>query len=372
MTIRPDTDDYLSLFLNDIPMMDVRAPVEFGKGAFPQSANLPLMDDEERRQVGICYKEKGQDAAIRLGHQLVSDDIKSSRITQWTDFVQKHPQGFLYCFRGGLRSRTTQQWIKETGLDYPLIKGGYKAMRRFLIDSLQQLINEVPFVLLGGQTGTGKTRFIEHVDNSLDLEGIANHRGSSFGRRVQPQPSQINFENNLSIALLKAHHLTKKKPILLEDESRLIGLNALPLEFKKAMENSPIIVLEAPLEERIEITLDDYVIQLRQEYESTLGAEQGFEAFKTHLIQSLLRIKKRLGGARTKELELLMEAAFVEQKTSGKLDLHRQWIRHLLVEYYDPMYHYQLEQKKHKVVFSGTKEMIFDWLSCQTNPSPRI
>jgi tRNA 2-selenouridine synthase len=347
-------------------MMDVRAPVEFDKGAFPNTANLPLMNDEERRLVGICYKEKGQDAAIELGHQLVSGDIKAERIAQWTDFAQKHPQGYLYCFRGGLRSRTTQGWIREAGIDYPLVKGGYKAMRRFLIDSLTQLVDEIPFVILGGQTGTGKTRLIEQVKNSLDLEGIANHRGSSFGRRVQPQPSQIDFENNLSIALLKAYHRTNKQPILLEDESRLIGINALPLEFKKAMEKSPIIVLEAPLEERIEMTLEDYVIQLRQEYESTLGAEQGFEAFQSHLLQSLQRIKKRLGGARTKEIEAQMQSAFLEQKTTGNLDQHRQWIKHLLVEYYDPMYHYQLEQKSHKVLFSGTKEEIINWFNHQS------
>lgn len=105
MPSRPDTSDYLALFLNDAPLMDVRAPVEFSKGSFPGAINAPLMNDEERHRVGICYKEKGQDEAIRLGHQLVAGDIKAQRIEAWRRFTADHPDGYLFCFRGGLRSR---------------------------------------------------------------------------------------------------------------------------------------------------------------------------------------------------------------------------------------------------------------------------
>ena len=112
--------DYRHIFLNDVPMMDVRAPVEFGQGAFPGVANLPLMDDGERQQVGTCYKHKGQEAAIALGHQLVSGATKRQRIEAWAQFAQTHPQGVLYCFRGGLRSQIVQQWLlNEAGIDYP-------------------------------------------------------------------------------------------------------------------------------------------------------------------------------------------------------------------------------------------------------------
>ena len=119
MTTRRDTENYLDLFLNDIPMMDVRAPVEYEKGAFPHTINQPLMNDEERHLVGIRYKQKGQDSAIELGNELVCGEIKTKRIEQWLAFAQKHPEGYLYCFRGGLRSRTTQQWIREAGIEYP-------------------------------------------------------------------------------------------------------------------------------------------------------------------------------------------------------------------------------------------------------------
>ena len=104
--MRDDTADYRALFLEDVPLMDTRAPVEFARGAFPTAANLPIMTGEERHQVGICYKEHGQAAAIELGHRLVSGDTRDARIAGWCDFARQHPDGYLYCFRGGLRSRT--------------------------------------------------------------------------------------------------------------------------------------------------------------------------------------------------------------------------------------------------------------------------
>ena len=134
MPERPDTDDYRALFLSPVPMMDMRAPAEFVRGAFPSALSLPLMSDEERAQVGICYKRQGQAAAIELGHQLVSGELKARRLAQWAAFARQHPQGYLYCFRGGLRSHTAQRWLREARIDDPLITGGYKAMRRFLLE----------------------------------------------------------------------------------------------------------------------------------------------------------------------------------------------------------------------------------------------
>ena len=125
--------DYRHLFLNGVPMMDVRAPVEFAQGAFPGVVNRPLMDDGERQQVGTCYKHKGQDAAIALGHQLVSGATKQARIAAWAQFAQDHPGGVLYCFRGGLRSQIVQQWL-HAELEKPLDPAEVAA--RFTLDSL--------------------------------------------------------------------------------------------------------------------------------------------------------------------------------------------------------------------------------------------
>src|SRR5690554_2823912 len=186
--MRENTDDYRSLFLRGVPMMDVRAPIEFSKGAFPEVVNHPLMDDEERRKVGTCYKEQGQAAAITLGHELVNGDLKDARVAAWKAFVEANPNGYLYCFRGGLRSQLVQQWLAEAGVEYPRVIGGYKAMRRYLIDSLDEAVRDCPLVLVAGMTGTGKTEVISALDNGVDLEGCAHHRGSSFGRHATPQP----------------------------------------------------------------------------------------------------------------------------------------------------------------------------------------
>ncbi|WP_315982767.1 rhodanese-like domain-containing protein [Aliamphritea spongicola] len=146
--MREDTLNYRQLFLNDTPMIDLRAPVEFKQGAFPSAVSLPLMSNEEREKVGTCYKQQGQDAAIKLGHKLVSGEIKEQRMAAWKAFVEENPEGYLYCFRGGLRSRTTQQWLKEAGADYPLVTGGYKALRNFLLDEIEATCEELPFILL--------------------------------------------------------------------------------------------------------------------------------------------------------------------------------------------------------------------------------
>jgi tRNA 2-selenouridine synthase len=194
-----DCTDYRDIFLNDRPMMDARAPVEFLKGSFPGVVNLPLMNDHERQRVGTCYKQHGQQAAVELGHQLVSGAIKTERVQAWADFARAHPDGLLYCFRGGLRSQIVQQWLKdEAGIDYPRVGGGYKAMRTFLLDTMDQAVAQCDFVLLGGMTGTGKTEVLTQLNNGLDLEGYANHRGSSFGKSAPAASSSSCWKTRVA------------------------------------------------------------------------------------------------------------------------------------------------------------------------------
>lgn len=362
MPSRPDTSDYLSLFLNDVPLMDVRAPIEFSKGSFPSAINAPLMNDEERHRVGICYKEKGQDKAIELGHQLVSGDLKAQRIEAWKRFTATNPQGYLFCFRGGLRSRLTQQWIKDSGIEFPLIQGGYKAMRRFLIDSLEALTASSEFVILSGRTGTGKTRVLNQLPNPVDLEGLANHRGSSFGRQVTPQPSQIDFENRLAVAMLKAHHHVGGS-VYLEDESRLVGRCALPESLRNRMAAAPLMVLDQPIEERVRIIREDYVDQMTADYVERDGTEAGWLNFRDYLLSALDRIRKRLGGERHSRLRQMMEDALDRQHRTGETGAHHEWIEALLQDYYDPMYDYQLSQKEGRIIVKGGPETIIGWAS---------
>ncbi|MFH0192423.1 tRNA 2-selenouridine(34) synthase MnmH [Pseudomonas sp. PsB] len=369
--MRPDCTDFRQLFLDDVPMMDMRAPVEFAKGAFPGAVNLPLMNDQERQKVGTCYKQKGQAEAIVLGHKLVSGEIKQARLEAWAKFAEDHPEGYLYCFRGGLRSHLVQKVLRdEKGIDYPLVEGGYKAMRHFLLETTQQAVAQCDFVLVGGLTGTGKTDVLHLLDNELDLEGYANHRGSSFGKRATAQPAQIDFENRLAIDVLKKRARGIEQ-FVLEDEGRIVGSCTVPLELYQGMQQYPLVWLEDSLANRVERILRDYVIDLSAEFVSLHGAEDGLRLFAETLLQSMGRIHKRLGGERHQRLSEILRQALDEQQRSGSVELHRVFIESLLSEYYDPMYAYQRAAKAERIEFAGDAVEVREYLKARALREPR-
>jgi len=358
----PQFDDLASLFLNDVPLLDVRAPVEFEQGAFPNSINIPLMTDEEREAVGIRYKEQGQDAAILLGAELVTEEGRAQRKKQWAEFFDKNPQGLLYCFRGGLRSQISQQWIvDETGKDYPRVAGGYKAMRRFLIESIERISAEIPIVVLGGRTGSGKTRVLKKLNNSIDLEGLANHRGSAFGPTATPQPTQINFENALAIDLLK-QEAAGAKFLVIEDEARNVGSLGIPQALYDAMQESPLVKLEVSQEERNEVSIKEYIVDTQAHFNSVYGEQEGAIKLSEHLLNSLSKIQKRLGGVRYQEAKDQMESAIELRLTTGSQDGFIPVVNTLLVDYYDPMYDYQFEKKTDRVCFKGSVDEVLGFL----------
>ncbi|MDE1164654.1 MAG: tRNA 2-selenouridine(34) synthase MnmH [Pseudomonas sp.] len=360
--MRDNAVDFTEVFLNDRPLMDVRAPVEFDKGAFAHAINRPLMNDSEREKVGTCYKQQGQQAAIELGHRLVSGELKQARIEQWAAFARQHPDGYLYCFRGGLRSQITQQWLKsEAGIEFPRISGGYKALRSFLLEQIEQAVTQCDFVLVGGLTGSGKTEVLAQLPNNLDLEGHANHRGSSFGRHATAQPSQISFENNLAVDVLKKRAAGHRQ-FVLEDEGRAVGSLAVPLSMFRKMQATPMVWLQDSLDSRVERILKDYVVDLRAEFVAVHGQEQGFERFADRLQQSLAAIVKRLGGERYQRLAHAMDNALLAQSRSGEIDGHREWISGLLGEYYDPMYAYQRDAKRERIEFAGDRAAVIGYL----------
>ncbi len=354
-------EQYREIFLSARPLMDVRAPVEFSKGAFPAACNLPLMVDSEREKVGTCYKQHGQDAAISLGHSLVQGAVKQQRVDAWLAFVKANPNAYLYCFRGGLRSQLTQQWLKEAGVDMPYVQGGYKAMRQYLIDVIDTAPSEQPVLSLSGMTGSGKTDFLQTRKEAIDLEAIANHRGSSFGKNIEPQPTQINFENHLAIALLK-HQAIVNPCLLLEDESFLIGRSALPQTFYSAMQGANILVLEEDDDARQARLLEEYVHKMQRGFTEKLGQEAGFSAFSQYLLQSLNSIRKRLGGKQHQELQEVMQQALNQQLSQNQTSHHLDWIALLLHKYYDPMYEYQLQKKAGKILFRGSHQAMHEWL----------
>jgi tRNA 2-selenouridine synthase len=357
-----NTDDYHSIFLQDTPLIDTRAPVEFSRGAFPCAHNLPLMSDDERCQVGTHYKKHGQDAAIELGRKLVTPALQQQRTQRWLDFIAQHPHAYLYCFRGGLRSRISQQWISESGVDLPYVEGGYKAMRRFLISQFELRIKDQALILINGRTGCGKTILLNKLQHKLDLEGLALHRGSSFGRLISEQPTPINFENNLSIALLKqTQNNDSRVPIFVEAEGRLIGRLCLPDSLWARMAVSPSVVLEAPMAERVNVATQDYVVDLLMRLQCIMPFNEAHDALAERHKASLHRIRKRLGGVKYQSALKLLDEALLTHKKSQDLSAYTPFIELLLTEYYDPMYDYQAQQKQSSVVFAGSAEDILAW-----------
>lgn len=360
-------NDYRNIAVNEIPMIDFRAPVEFENGAFINSINLPIMNNEEREKVGICYKEKGNNEAVKLGHQLVSGRVKEDRVQGWTDFLKKHPDALIYCFRGGQRSQIAQKWIYEaTGIAVPRLEGGYKEFRNYLLKALEpENISATP-VIISGYTGAGKTIFIKDIKETIDLEKLANHRGSVFGKHISGQPSQINFDNNLAYRIIqndeKGH-----KIIVLEDEGRNVGRCYLPKPLAEHFSSSPHMLLEVPFFQRVNNTLEEYVKQAQKEYQNEFGIEKGFMEWKKYMEESFHNIARKLGGELHQRILNTFNEAFEYQMKNSDLDYHKNWIEFLLKEYYDPMYEYQLTKIKDKIIFSGTEKEILNRLDLFKN-----
>lgn len=357
MTERPDLQ---ALFLEDTPLLDVRAEVEFAKGAFPHTTNLPILTDPEREQVGTTYKQEGQEAAIRLGHRLVNPEVRAQRLAHWQAWVAANPTGRLYCFRGGMRSALVEEWLAQAGTPCEHIPGGYKAMRQYLIEEIERS-SALPLVVLSGRTGTGKTHLLNELPDSVDLEGHGHHRGSAFGRFLEQQPTQINFENTLAIDLLKRRVRDGVPRLVLEDESRILGSLHIPLALHQAMKESPIVVLECSYEERIATVLEDYFISRHREAVEALGETSGSQAFREYLMNGLNRIRKRLGGERHSALSAVLSDALDRFLGHAETQGFVPFIESLLKDYYDPMYDYQLSLKADKVAFRGDREAIRDW-----------
>lgn len=356
----PLTDNYRELLLANTPMIDVRAPVEFASGSLPGAVNLPLMNDDERQAVGICYKDSGQQAAIDLGHQLVNGEVKEERVAAWRQFHNEHPNAVLYCARGGLRSQLSQQWFAESGAEIPRVINGYKALRGFLYNYLQERSARERIFILSGMTGTGKTDLIKQLDNAVDLEGAANHKGSSFGRPIDNQPAQIDFENRVALQFLQLDEKPNCSAAVLEDESQTIGVCAIPHYLLDTMKHSPLVVVDMPFEERLERLWQEYVIDRYAECQKHYG-ETAEEQFADYLQQSLYRVRKRLGGLRYQQISALMDNALASQHNDNFAQ-HHHWLAELTRDYYDPMYAYQLDKRKELVAFRGSWQAAKEWL----------
>lgn len=326
-------DEFFYL-IDKYPVIDVRSPFEFKRGHIPSAINIPLFNDEERAAVGATYVKKGRNEAVKLGLEIVGPKLVHFVNEIYNQTQQKNI--LVYCWRGGMRS-ASMSWLFELVGYKPLtLIGGYKSYRRFV-----QSYFDKPYrlVILGGMTGSGKTEILkalkEKGEQVIDLEGLANHKGSVFGWINQPaQPSTEQFENLLFDELRKH---SPEKPIWVEDESKSIGSVFIPYAFFERMSNSPSIAIEVCVENRINRLLNEYTC-----------------CDSKYLIDSVSRIQKRLG--------LEKSAKCVKHIQDGNM---AEAIR-IVLEYYDKCYRHGLEHKKIPpkiIAYDGNVQSLMDKLA---------
>jgi len=331
-------EDFQQILLESTPIIDVRSPHEFAQGAVSKAVNLPLLNDGERKKVGIAYKEGGQASAITTGLEILPQEVRNVRVAGWIRFLEQHPNALICCWRGGLRSKIVQTWLREAGWHVPRILGGSKALRTFCLNTIDTA-GQHNYVVLAGRTGSGKTQVLKELQPSIDLEGLAHHRGSAFGGDTASQPPPVNFESMLAKDFLRFQHA---RTILVEDESRVIGKLAIPESLFKTMGRSPVVVLQTDDAERIQHIYYNYVQGTSEEL----------------MLSNLAKIRKRLGQERYDEIRTSIQNAY---RTSDRED-HFSWLSLLLRYYYDPMYDYQLARKKDRLIYSGPKSAVKEFL----------
>jgi tRNA 2-selenouridine synthase len=239
-------------------IVDVRTPLEFAEDHLPGAINLPVLSNEERKEVGTLYKHDPFAARV-LGARYISQNAASHLATlgeRW----DREAQPLLYCWRGGLRSQSFAHILRSVGWRARIVDGGYKAWRKFVISDLQEKMTTpgLTFQVLSGLTGVGKTRLLHQLERVgaqvLDLEGLANHRGSLLGS-VGPQPAQKLFENRLHETLSR-FDLTK--PIFTEAESNRIGRISIPVSVWKKLGHGRVTEIQLPLSSRVQLLREDY------------------------------------------------------------------------------------------------------------------
>ena len=335
--------------LSNVSNIDLRSENEFKKGSIPQSVNIPILNNDQFKKVGIEYKKNGSDAAIALGHSLVKGSLKENLIHHWTEHLKKNPECLLYCFRGGMRSEIAVKWLNDCGVKVNKLKGGYKNFRNWVISRHLDIENYIKdWIIIGGLTGSGKTDFLRSFKESIDLERIANHRGSAFGIRDGGQPTQSNFENILTLDYL--NH--KYEKLILEDESRTIGRAGLPGFWYQKMQSSKLVILEVDDDKRAENIYYEYVYD---ELNNGVNEEYLLEKY----LGSLNNIKRRLGNVVYNNIKDLMKSAFRQNEK----EIHKEWILTLLTSYYDKMYSYKLDMRKDFIVHKGEIESCRDYIN---------
>ena len=247
--------EFLSLAESAV-VFDVRSPGEFAQGHIPGAINLPLFSDSERAEVGTIYKNSGQESAVLRGLKIAGSKM-SELVIQAKQASPNQGDVLVHCWRGGMRSRSIGWLLSTAGLSPTVLEGGYKAYRNYVHETI-----DAPYRLnvVSGLTGAGKTRIIAVLANAgeqvIDLEGLANHRGSAFGGIGQlKQPTTEQFENYLFGQL---QNLDSARSIWVEDEGNRIGTVVVPPAFYHLMRHSPAVFMDSSPAQRVKNLIEDY------------------------------------------------------------------------------------------------------------------
>lgn len=296
-----------------VTLVDVRSPKEFADATIPGSINIPLFNNEERAAVGTLYKQQGPEAAKEKGLALFSAKLPEF-IAQFRSFTDPI---VVYCWRGGMRSKTAATVLNLMDTPVSRLDGGIRSYRRWVASTLEEQHVALPkMYVLNGYTGSGKTillkRLQEHGYPILDLEGMANHRGSAFGQVGLEPNNQKKFDSLLVQALKRYEHASF---IFLEGESKRIGKVSLPDFLYDKKENGKQLFIDLPMEKRVQNILNEY----------------DPDAHRDNIMEAFLIIKKRIHTPIAKEIE--------DDLLQGKFDSATKL---LLEYYYDPRYEHTL------------------------------
>ncbi len=308
----PEKISFTPALLDSHCIIDVRTPLEFAEDHLPGAVNVPLLTDAERVEVGTLYKQTGPQQARQRGLELTCGRF-GAMVGEIAALASGRPI-LTYCWRGGLRSLSMAILLEMSGYPVVQLRGGYKAFRSLVLAYFEDFTPPASLIVIHGMTGTGKTTFINGLDQqkwtSIDLEGLANHRGSAFGEVGLDQAlSQKRFDTLLWDAFRRA---PGDRPIVLEGESQRIGKISLPGTLYEVMAASCKVWCSAALDTRVERLAVEYA---REEYREAMAV-------------ALERIKKKLGGQRHAELADLLAAWDIEGLGRG-----------LIEHYYDKLYY---------------------------------
>lgn len=298
----------------NLPLLDIRSPKEFAAGHIPGALSFPLFSDEERHQIGTAYKQISQEKAVLMGLDFFGPNM--SKMVKQAKKLAPEKEVLLHCWRGGMRSQSVAWLLDLAGFNVHLLDFGYKSYRHFALETFEE---KYPMLILGGATGSGKTEILTELqklnEQVIDLEKLANHKGSAFGTTGMPPQGTIEqFENDLALELAA---LDRSKTIWLEDESVSIGKVNIPKSFHEQMRAAPVLKLEIPRNLRVKKLAEEYC-----------------QVEKEVLSEAIYKIQKRLGGLATKEALAAIETGDMEKMVE------------LALVYYDKAYQFELDHKE--------------------------